>query len=214
MGDMTSSINAPAPEVFRPHGSRILAAVLVVAALTGVVAVLATGGPRAWPSTLPLLLVGYVAWLLFWYPKVVVEAAGVRLVNPLRTLLVPWNAVIDVDTKYSMTLVTPTRRYSAWAAPAPGVVASLRDSRQSQREERRDGTGSVYKSIRPGDRPGTDSGNVAAVVRRRLDRMADAGLIDVDVTQTAKPSVAFHVPHALVLLLLLVLAFVLPSVVG
>ena len=214
MGAMTSSTNAAAPEEFRPHGSRTLAAVLMAGALAGAVAVLATGGLGAWPSVLPLVLVGYVAWLLFWYPKVVVEAAGVRLVNPLRTLLVPWDAVIHVDTKYSMTLVTPTRRYSAWAAPAPGVVASLRDARQSRREERRDGSGALYKSIRPGDRPGTDSGNAAAAVRRRLDRLADAGLIDVDATQGARASVEFHVPHAAVLLLLLALAFVLPSVVG
>ncbi|WP_448631495.1 hypothetical protein [Cellulomonas soli] len=42
------------------------------------------------------------------------------VVNPLRAVRVPWAALIDVRTRYSLTLVTPTGQVRAWAAPGPG----------------------------------------------------------------------------------------------
>lgn len=185
----------------------------MVLAAVGAVAILASGSLHAWPACLPLVLVGYAAWLMFWLPRVDVHDDGVTLVNPLQTLVVPWSAIILVDTKYAMTLVTPKRRYAAWAAPAPGVVSALRDARRSAKTESRDGSGARYKSIRPGDQHSSDSGAVAAVVRGRLERLAEAGALDVETTEDAVARRRIHWVHIAALLVLLVLALTLPSFV-
>lgn len=209
---MTFPAEASGDYIFRPTGPRVLAGVLVVGAAVGVVAILVAGGLHAWPAVLPLVLVAYAAWLLFWFPKVEVGDRFVTLVNPLQTLRVPWDAIILVDTKYAMTLVTPSGRYSAWAAPAPGVVSSLRDMRRSVKAESRDTSGTRYTSVRPGDQRTSDSGAVASVVRGRLARLAEAGAIDVEATGTAKPQRVLHLLHAAVLLALLVASLTLPAV--
>ncbi|MEE1620414.1 PH domain-containing protein [Zafaria sp. Z1313] len=208
---MNAPLDAPDAE-FRPHLSRILSVVLMAGCAVGAVAVLIGGGLRSWPAALPLVVVAYVVWLLFWFPKVVVGGPGVTLVNPLQSLTVPWDAIIAVDTKYALTLVTPRARYTAWAAPAPGATSSFRQMRRSAKAEERDGSGARYSSVRPGDLPTSDSGVAAAAVRRRLDRLAEAGLLDVDKTDQARPVRRVHVLHLAVLLVLLVASFLLPSV--
>jgi hypothetical protein len=76
---------------------------------------------------LPLLLaIGYLAWLVFWRPRVRVGDDGVTIVNPFRTVAVPWRALVDVRTRHSLTLVTPHARYTAWSAP------STRPTRRSE----------------------------------------------------------------------------------
>ncbi|WP_372698004.1 PH domain-containing protein [Arthrobacter sp. JSM 101049] len=209
---MTSAPQTSRDYSFSPRGPRILAVVLVVLAAIGAVAILVTGGLHSWPACLPLVVVGYVAWLMFWLPRVDIHDEGVTLVNPLQTLLVPWSAIILVDTKYAMTLVTPKRRYAAWAAPAPGVVTALRDARRSAKSESRDSSGTRYKSIRPGDQRSSDSGVVASVVRGRLERLAETGALDVEATENAKAKRNVHWLHIGILLALLALSLSLPAV--
>lgn len=206
---MTSSPNAQPPFTYRARTSLVLAVVLVAVAVVGVVSVGVAGGIGRLPDALPLLAVAYAAWLLFWFPKVEVDAEAVTLVNPFRTVSVGWNALIHVDTKYALTLLTPHGRYSAWAAPAPGVVSSLRDARTSTKAEEREGGN--WKSIRPGDQIGSDSGAVAHVIRTRWQAMADRGQINVDETQANRPVVRFHFVHVGLLLVLVVACFVVPA---
>ena len=51
----------------------------------------------------------------------VVHDGGATLENPYRTIDVPWAALVNVDTRYALTLITPHAKYAAWAAPAPGI---------------------------------------------------------------------------------------------
>lgn len=208
---MTSASPTTGDFTFSPRGPRVLAVALLVLAGAGAVAILATGSLYAWPACLPMILVGYAAWLMFWLPRVVVHDAGVTLVNPLQTLVVPWSTIIMVDTKYAMTLVTPKHRYAAWAAPAPGVISALRDARSSAKTERRDGTGARYQSVRPGDQRSSDSGAVAAVVRRRLERLAEAGALDIEATANTKATRSIHWFHIAALLVLVVLSLTVPA---
>lgn len=209
---MTTASHATSDFTFRPRGPRILAVVLMILAGVGVVSILATSSLHSWPACLPMILVGYAAWLMFWMPRVDVHEAGVTLVNPLQTLLVSWSSIIMVDTKYAMTLVTPHRRYSAWAAPAPGVISALRDARSSAKSERRDNSGARYASVRPGDQRSSDSGVVASVVRTRLEHLAEAGALDIEATENAKAVRSIHWFHLGVLLVLVVLSLTIPAV--
>jgi hypothetical protein len=128
-------------------------------------------------GTGPLLLIAYLGWLLFWRPSVVVHDAGVRLENPFRSVMVPWAALVHVDTRYALTLVTPSRSYGAWAAPAPGIWGG----RNARPEDLRGLPGTTYgpgNSVRPGDLKSTDSGQAAQLVRTRWQQLVESGAID------------------------------------
>ena len=107
---------------YRPRSRYVsmIASCVVIAGLTA-----ARGfedGPTAVLRALPLALgfLGLLAWLLFWHPRVDVTDEGVTLVNPLRTIRVPWAALINVETQYALTLVTPDGRHRAWARTGTG----------------------------------------------------------------------------------------------
>ncbi|MDN5754788.1 MAG: PH domain-containing protein [Arthrobacter sp.] len=211
---MTSAYSTNRDFTFRPRGPRFLAMALMVLAVAAAVAILWTGSWYSAPAILPVLVVGYAAWVVFWLPRVEVNDAGVTLINPLQTLRVPWSTIILVDTKYALSLVTPKGRFTAWAAPAPSVISALRDSRRSARSESRDQSGTSYVSIRPGDQRSSDSGVVADIVRRRLARMAEDGDLDLESTESLKTRRSIHWIHLTVLLILIVLSLTLPAVLS
>ena len=127
-----------------------------------------TAGPAALAGTAPLLLIAFLGWQLFWMPAVVVHDGGVTLENPFRSVLVPWAALVHVDTRFALTLVTAHKSYAAWAAPAPGIwggrnarpedLAGLPDTSLRSRASR----------CGPGDLKTTDSGQAARLVRGAL----------------------------------------------
>lgn len=70
-----------------------------------------------------LALVAYCGYWLFWFPVVTVSEQDVTVVNPGRTVTVPWADLRSIGTKYSLTLETTAGKCSAWAAPAPSAVS-------------------------------------------------------------------------------------------
>jgi hypothetical protein len=56
---------------------------------------------------------------------------------------------------------------------------------------------------RPGDLPGTESGDAAYLVRSRWTALRDAGRLEVGAAETTKVTVAWHLPTAIALVLLL-----------
>lgn len=67
-----------------------------------------------------LLAVLTVLYAVFWRPAVVVDDTAVTLINPVRTVRVPWGALREIDTRFALTLITDDARYQSWAAVAPG----------------------------------------------------------------------------------------------
>ena len=165
-----------------PGGQTLAVGVGVLAAAAGVL-VLIENGPSALLTVWPwLVLVGGVAWAVYWRPAVEVSDGGVRLVNVLRTIDVPWPALQAVETKWALTLETVWGRYRAWAAPAPGRSAMRRELRQqgspARAIERRVPGMPTATMGRPSDLPHADSGAAAALVNERWRRMRDAGHLD------------------------------------
>ena len=138
-------------------------------------ALVVAGGVPALAGAGPLLLIAYLGWLLFWRPAVVVHDAGVSLENPFRAITVPWAALVQVDTRYALTLVTPGRSYGAWAAPAPGIWGG-RNARPEDLRGLPDSTYGPGNSVRPGDLKSTDSGQAAQLVRARWQQLVESGL--------------------------------------
>lgn len=177
-------------ERFRPRTGTILAVVLYLLAGAGLVVVLLNGLTlQDALLTLPLLaFVAYSGYWLFGFPEVVVDQNEVTLVNPAVTVRVPWVALIAVETKFALTLVTVKRKYTAWAAPAPGVISTNRGKREDTLGLPASSYGALG-SLRPGDLKRSDSGAAAFLVRTRWAQLVEAGKIDVDQTETARAEV-------------------------
>lgn len=118
-------------------------------------------------------LLAFFAWAALWRPYVRVGDSGVTLRNVTHHVDVAWAALVHVDTRYALTLHTPAGKFAAWAAPAPGLVGSLRARRRNgDREARASG-----EPLRAGDLIGTESGDAALLVREQWRRRLDAGSI-------------------------------------
>lgn len=157
----------------------------LIAAIGGLL-VLQSEPRGAVAAAIVALWLGYAVLVFLWAPALVVDDRASRIRNPLRTIEIVWDALIHVDTKYALTLFTPGRSWPVWVAPQPGALAARRAARRSRDEDRSAPRSPLDTGVRVGDLPGTESGDAAALVRRRwaerADRSADADAIAVPVT--------------------------------
>lgn len=198
---MGSSSDTVGATVFRPRTSTWFTGIAVLVAAGGLVSAVGTGGWAALSGAWPLVGIAYVGWWLFWYPAVAFADDAVTVRNPLATVRVPWGALIDVDTKYALRLVTPTGSVTAWAAPAPGVWGTHAGRPEDVTNLPATSYGPAG-SIRPGDLRNTDSGLAAYLVRSRWQHLVEAGAVDVDHPHTAHRT--WNVRHIAVAALLAV----------
>ena len=176
-----------ADEVFRPKFNRILAMIVWGFAAVFGISVLLTADLAYYTTGLPLIgLIIFAAWTALWRPCVYVTDEAVSLVNVTFTVQIPWAALIQVDTRYSLTLMTPRRNYSAWAAPAPGRPTTRRAARRDV-PERDSGA-----RVRPGDLPATNSGDAAHLVRTRWDILRNRDAIDLGTADQTAEVVRWH----------------------
>jgi hypothetical protein len=173
---MITMHHAGQTDVYRARSNLLLAVLLWALAALGLVVTVAQGGLPGLRFVAPLALMAYVGWALFWRPAVVVSDAGVELVNPVRRIGVPWDALAYVDTKYALTLGTGQGRFTAWAAPAPGALGARR-ARPEHLTGLPESSYGPEHSVRPGDLASTVSGQAAILVRRRWASLVDRGAV-------------------------------------
>jgi hypothetical protein len=78
------------------------------------------------------VLIGMLVVEVFLRPAVSTTPEGVVLVNPFRTVVVPWAAVRGVETEYALQILTDGRRHTSWAATGRrGSSRLLRGQRAS-----------------------------------------------------------------------------------
>lgn len=116
------------------------------------------------------LVLGTAGWVAFVRPMIQVDDDGVTLVNPLRTVVVPWAALIAVHTQFALTLRTPNGKYAAWAAPGPSRYAVRESTSSDVRAVARKG-----EAVALGDLPGAPSGLAARQVRTRWAALSESG---------------------------------------
>lgn len=178
---------------FRPTASRVLAGAIFAIAAVGLLALLVQDGVSGllrygwW-----MLLAALLAWALFWNPRVQVDDAGVRLVNVFRTVTLPWPSIQDVDTRWSLTLLTAYGSFRAWAAPAPGRHAATRATKQDI-EHLPPSSFGVGNSVRPGDTLNSSSGQAAVAIRRQWEALQNAGYLDNPRLEFDRPPTTWHV---------------------
>lgn len=169
---------------YRPLGGRILAGSVVVIAALGVIAIAVQNPVDALRYCWPLLLAAALAVILFWAPHLRVQEHGVTIANPFRTVFVSWPSIRSIDTRWSLTLTTATRRVGVWAAPAPSRHRAAGLSRSDFAGIGASAQGQ-HQSLRPSDAISTPSGNLAQVVRGRWESLRDSGALDAGADPSA-----------------------------
>ncbi|SEC51344.1 PH domain-containing protein [Paramicrobacterium humi] len=157
--------------------NRILCVVcwaLTAGAAAAVIWLAVIGMPIRLALLVPLGAIAAAAFVCLWRPGLTVDDDAITVNNVFATTHIPWHSLINVDTKYALTLFTPGRRIPVTAAPAPGSITAFRLARK-EGKSRRD----LVSSSRPGDLRGTDSGDAARLVRDRWESLKRAGRIEL-----------------------------------
>ncbi|MCU1584744.1 MAG: hypothetical protein JWM49_1300 [Microbacteriaceae bacterium] len=185
---------AGSDDVFRSRFNRVLAVIIWAIDLFVLVTSLVVGEPAETAGGLVLftMFTAGLVYALLWRPSVAVSDDGVTLVNVTRTIVIPWAALIDVDTRFALSLRTPRASYSAWAAPAPGRSGLA----MARRAERRHGpnahTPTVAGRSRPGDLITTESGEAAYLVRERWNSLVESGAVEPGVADSTPVAIHWH----------------------
>jgi len=100
------------------RGGRVLVVIVAAILVTIEVANVVIGQlPRSLTLAPIFGFVVVASWSLFWAPTIAVDEVGVTIVNPLREWRVPWSAIRGTESRWALTVVTPGRKITAWAAP-------------------------------------------------------------------------------------------------
>jgi len=159
-------------QVFRSRSGRAIAlASSVIMALAWVVILVGEGLAVALISLPGVALIAAIALLLFWFPRVEVGEAGVKVVNVLREHQIGWGAIKLIDTRWALAITTESGKITAWGAPAPGRHSSIFASRD-QGQHLPEST-YIAGTVRPGDLVTSDSGAAAAHIRRLWEQRRD-----------------------------------------
>jgi len=162
--------------------NRVMAVVVWVVSGLAVMAALWGGQDRLLWVYPAAAAAGGLGWVALWRPHVEVSDAGVRLQNVTHHVLVPWQALIHVDTRRALTLLTPQGAFAAWSAPAPGLLSSLNSTARTARREAR----AAGDDVRTSDLVGSDSGNAAVVIREHWAHRRERGEVELGVAATTE----------------------------
>jgi len=104
-------------------------------------------------------------------PKICFSDEGVIITNPIEEFTIGWADVIQLDTRWALSIKTKEFTVSSWAATASG----RHRGRSIHHTEIRGLDIEAGGSIRKSDSPKSDSGAAAFRARVRLKRFADTG---------------------------------------
>ena len=178
---------------YRPRFGIVLSIALWVASAGAFVDLLITGSDQLARVTPWLALTSLAVWAVFWNPRVEVNDSGVHLVNVLRTIDLPWPSIQAVDTKWALAIKSSYGTFTAWAAPAPGIHSTYRNQRTARTAPPGTARG-PGAAVRPGDLPGSPSGDAAAAVNRRWEELREGGHLDDPRLEFDKAPVTWHWP--------------------
>jgi len=122
-------------------------------------------------SVLVALFVLICIYIFLIRPKITFSDEGVVITNPLEEITVGWADVIQLDTRWALSIETKEFTVSSWAATASG-----RHKGQTIHHTEIKGLDiQLGESIRKSDSPHSDSGAAAYRARVRLKRFQDSG---------------------------------------
>ena len=196
------STDIPAEDVYTSRFNRVLAIGLWVIFTLIAVSLFFASSASSLLYLIPIAFVVVLMWELMWRPSLTVVDSEIEVQNPLRTVHIPWNALVHFDTKFALRLFTPGHTYEVWAAPAPGRSFGFRSSSASRQPER--GAAFSSGSVRPSDMETSDSGEAAGMVRRRWDALQATGAVEAGIADRVPVRIQWHWRTIVVLGVLLI----------
>jgi hypothetical protein len=195
----------PGPEldIVRSRFNRVIAIAVWVISLAIAISLFFVNRPSQLAYLVPLALVNLLVWEALWRPVLKISDAQVEVTNPFRDVGIPWGALVNVDTKFALTLFTPGRKFEVWVAPSPGRSFGYRSAAIADREIRRTAPHSS-STVRPGDLITSESGAAASLVRSRWELLQTSGQIEAGIADTIAVAVNWHWRTITALLVLLV----------
>ena len=109
-------------ETFRPRSNFVWAGVsfiLIVLFAVNSILVVANTAQRFFEILLCLML-GVSAYLIWVRPKLVLREEMIEVVNPLRTEFIAYANVLELDTKWTLTIIHNEGKTKVWVAPISG----------------------------------------------------------------------------------------------
>lgn len=189
--------------VFRPWTGialTVLVWAVVVVSLAGLVLAGDIESLRRYAPAFVAL--GAVTWLLFWWPDVRVDDAGVVVRNPLRTIAVPWSRIDGLETRFGLKLLlSPSGAVTAWGAPAAPRRRSAALLRQSRATASKSANAALEREALVAE------GEAATYIRRELARKERTGETGPEGAVTRTPNIPVIVGLAVVLVAAVVLPF-------
>jgi hypothetical protein len=154
------------PETYRPQTSLIFAGIGVVLSGLFVWSSFYEGGVRGEvTSALVALFVLTFIYIFLVRPKILFADEGIVITNPLEEFTIGWADVIQMDTRWALSIETKDFTVSAWAGTASG-----RPRRSIHHAEIQGLDIELGGTMRVGDSPHSDSGAAAYRARVRLKR--------------------------------------------
>ena len=104
--------------VFRPTSSIMLAVMVLVFCAILVVGTVLQGNVEFVLRSFGLIaLVGALAVAAFWLPKLEVTEDEIIVHNVFSTVRVPWEAILSIESRWSLAFRTERGKITAWASP-------------------------------------------------------------------------------------------------
>ncbi|MBX3117124.1 MAG: PH domain-containing protein [Cryobacterium sp.] len=167
----------------------MVAIIIWILCLAGAIAVAVAGFESAGEYLPSVALFAFIGWAGLWRPSIKVDDSAVTLVNVLSSVQIPWPAIIQIDTRYALTVVTPNHKFPATAAPAPGRLTTVFSRKEVGRANSQVGSDG---RIRPSDLPHTDSGAAAMIIRNKWERLQKEDRIEIGVADETPVTRIWH----------------------
>ena len=181
----------PEREIVNSRFNRVLAVGIWAVSAVIAVSLFFVDRPNQLAYLVPLAFVNLLVWEGLWRPLLTITDDGVEVTNPFRSIHIPWNALVNVDTKFALTLFTPGRKFEVWVAPSPGRSFGYRSAAVADREVRLSSPHSS-STVRPGDLVTSESGAAASLVRSRWELLQTSGLIEAGIAHKVAVTVRWH----------------------
>jgi hypothetical protein len=118
-------------ETFRPRSNFIWAGVSLVLILLFVInSLVVANSTRQNISDFTISFILAVTSYLIWIrPKMVLRGDNIEVVNPFKSVVIPYGDVIELNTKWALTITHSRGKTKVWVAPAGGKQRWVADKK-------------------------------------------------------------------------------------
>lgn len=117
-------------EVFRPKSNYIWAgtALILIFLFAATNLIFVDSISQTFFEFLSCLFLAVCTYLIWIRPKLVLQSDGVEVVNPLHTDFIRYDEMIELDTKWALTIIHNRGKTRVWVAPASGKRKWIADN--------------------------------------------------------------------------------------